>query len=209
MIDPERLAAFALMTGATSLVPGASMLFVIGETMRRGWRGGAAALAGLQVGYVVWWLLAALGLGAVAAAFPAAFKLLTVLGALYLGWLGIDAIRHAGDPASAVVDTGRSPNRRSFRDGALVALGNPKSLIYMVALLPPFIDARVPVLPQLAVMAVVSLMLDVTVGAIYIAAGQKLAAAMARQSMRIVVNRTIGAIYLAISIGVLVDLAAR
>ena len=68
MVDPERLYAFALMTAATSFVPGVSMLFVMGQTMRRGWRSGAAALAGMQIGYIGWWLLAALGLGTLAAA---------------------------------------------------------------------------------------------------------------------------------------------
>ena len=62
MIDPERLAAFALMTAATSVVPGVSMLFVVGRTIRHGWRSGAAGLAGMQLGYIGWWLLAGLGL---------------------------------------------------------------------------------------------------------------------------------------------------
>ena len=136
MIDPERLAAFVLMTAATSLVPGVSMLFVMGQTIGRGWRAGAAALAGMQLGYIGWWVLAALGLGTLAAAFPLAFRLLGIAGALFLAWLGIQAIRHAGVAAGEGRDPAPSRSRRALRDGVLVALGNPKSLIYIVALLP-------------------------------------------------------------------------
>ena len=77
MIDPERLAAFALMTGATSLVPGVSMLFVMGQAIRSGWRAGAVALMGMQLGYIAWWVLAGLGLGTLAATLPV--LLLTVI----------------------------------------------------------------------------------------------------------------------------------
>ncbi len=209
MIDPERLAAFALMTGVTSLVPGVSMLFVMAETLRRGWRGGTAALAGMQLGYIGWWLLAGLGLGTLANTFPRAFLSLAIAGAAYLGWLGIDAIRHARDhPASeAAAITARS--QRSFTAGILVALGNPKSLIYIVALLPPFVDARAAVGPQLVILAGVALAIDVAVGALYIGAGQRLAAAMARPAMRMAVHRSIGALYLLIAGGILIDILLR
>jgi threonine/homoserine/homoserine lactone efflux protein len=50
MIDPAKLAAFAIMSGATSVVPGPSMLFVMGQSIWRGSRSGAAALVGVQFG---------------------------------------------------------------------------------------------------------------------------------------------------------------
>lgn len=209
MLDPERLAAFALMTAVTSLVPGVSMLFAMGEAVRRGWRSGAAALAGMQLGYVGWWLLAGLGLGTVATAFPTAFKVLAIAGGLYLAWLGVQAIRHAHDPAAAGQGEAHRPSRHAFTSGVLVALGNPKSLIYMVALIPPFVDARAPVGPQLALLAAIALVIDVAVGALYIGAGQGLTRAMAKPVTRTRVNRAIGVTYLAIATGVLIDLAGR
>lgn len=209
MIDPERLAAFTLMTAATSIVPGVSMLFAMGEAVRRGWRSGAAALAGMQLGYLGWWLLAALGLGTLATAFPALFKALAIAGGLYLAWLGIQAIRHARDPAPGEGEIKSRSSRHAFARGVFVALGNPKSLIYMVALIPPFVDARTPVAPQLAVLAVVALVIDVAVGAVYIGAGRGLTSAMARPATRIPVNRAIGVTYLLIAAGVLIDLMGR
>ncbi len=209
MIDPERLAAFALMTGATSIVPGASMLLVVSETLRRGWRGGTAALAGLQVGYLVWWLLAALGLGTLARMYPAAFHGLALAGAIYLGWLGVSAIRHAPTFIVGGEPSAERKSRRSFPSGMLVAIGNPKSLVYMVAILPPFIDARMPAGPQIVILALVAMLLDVMVGALYIAAGQRLQAAMARPRTATRVHRAIGALYLALALALTLDLVAR
>lgn len=206
MIDPERLAAFALMTAITSIVPGVSMLFVMGQTFRRGWRAGVAALWGLQLGYLLWWLLAALGLGALARAFPVAFHLLAIGGALYLAWLGIAGIRHAGEGAGKVADHERATTRHSFRHGAFVAIGNPKSLVYIVALLPPFVDQGRAVLPQIGLLMIVATVLDMLIGVLYVVAGQRLAGAMARPESRRHIDRAVGVIYILIAIGILADI---
>jgi threonine/homoserine/homoserine lactone efflux protein len=209
MIDPERLAAFVLVTGTTSLVPGPSMLFVLSQSIWRGARSGVAALAGLQLGYVVWWLLAALGLGTLAAAFPLAFRALAVAGALYLAWLGVQALRHAGRAPEDGVKAARQPTAHAFRDGIFVAIGNPKSLIYIVALLPPFVDARVQVAPQLLVLALVAMAIDVALGLIYIAAGSRLAAAMERPATRRRLDLVVGALFILIALGILAELYWR
>lgn len=164
MVDPEKLAAFALVTGMTSLIPGPSMLFVLSQSMWLGARSGAVALAGLQVGYVVWWLLAALGLGTLALAFPVAFRVLAISGALYLAWLGLNALRHAARTSADGPGAPRRPTTHALRDGVLVALGNPKSLVYIVALVPPFVDPSRNVGPQLLVLASVALSIDIAVG---------------------------------------------
>ena len=209
MIDAERLAAFMLVTGVTSLVPGPSMLFVLSQSIWRGARSGAAALAGLQLGYVVWWVLAALGLGTLAAAFPLAFRLLAVGGALYLAWLGVQALRHAGEAAEDGPEPARELSHRAFRDGILVAIGNPKSLIYIVALLPPFVDARSAVVPQLVVLALVAMVIDVALGVLYIAVGSRIAAAMGRPRTRLWLDRGVGLAFIAIALAILVELFGR
>ena len=91
----------------------------------------------------------------------------------------------------------------------LVAFGNPKSLIYIVALLPPFIDARAPVPPQLAIFALAAMVIDLAIGAIYLGAGHRLAAAMARPETRRWVDIAVGAVFVAIAAGILIDLAMR
>jgi len=209
MIELERLAAFALVTGMTSLVPGPSMLFVLSQSIWRGARSGAAALGGLQLGYVLWWLLAALGLGTLAAAFPLAFRLLAIGGALYLAWLGTQALRYAGRTPEEGAKAAREPTRHAFRDGILVAISNPKSLIYIVALLPPFVDATAPVVPQLVVLALLAMAIDIALGLIYIFAGSRLAAAMERPATRRKLDIAVGAIFILIALGILAELFLR
>ena len=205
MIAPEKLAAFALMSGATSLVPGPSMLFVMGQSIWRSSRSGGAALAGIEFGYVWWWVLAAFGLGALATSFPLAFRLLAIAGVLYLAWLGFSALRYAGKAESGALRTGK-PSSRAFRDGILVAMTNPKSLIYIVALLPPFVDEHRPVVPQLMLLAAVAIAIDVAFGTIYIMTGNRLARAMSSAGTRLWVDRAVGSIFLVIAIAILADL---
>jgi homoserine/homoserine lactone efflux protein len=206
MIDAEKLAAFALVSGLTSVVPGPSMLFVMGQAMWRGTRSGATALAGVQLGYIFWWVLAALGLGTLAAAFPLAFRALAIGGALYLGWLGAQALRHAGAVAEHSGEPASKPSLHAFRDGVLVAMSNPNALVYIVALLPPFIDQHESIVAQLVVLALVAMVIDVAVGALYIGAGNRLAAAMARPETRKWLDRAVGIIFILIGLGILIEL---
>lgn len=206
MIDPQRLAAFLLVTATTSMVPGVSMLFVMSQAIWRGTRSGWAALLGMQVGYAVWWIFAALGLGTLAAAYPLAFQLLAVAGGLYLAWLGMQAIRHSFHVAGDAPQTARKPSRHAFRDGIAVAIGNPKSLVYMVAIIPPFVNASAPVGWQILVLAGVALVIDLCVGALYIGAGQSLARTMQRAAARRWIDRVIGALFLLIAVLVLTEL---
>lgn len=206
MIDPAKLAAFVLVSGMSSIVPGPSMLFVMGQAIWRGPRSGAAALAGVQLGYVFWWVLAALGLGTLAAAVPLAFRLLAIGGAAYLGWLGAQALRHAGAGAEDGAEPARGPSAHAFRDGIFVAMSNPKALVYIVALLPPFVDQASPIVPQLVLLALVAMAIDVTLGALYIGAGSRLSAAMARPQTRKWLDRGVGTIFIAIALGILAEL---
>jgi threonine/homoserine/homoserine lactone efflux protein len=209
VIVPEKLAAFALVTGLISLTPGPSMLFVLGQSVWRDARSAILALAGVQIGYMLWYVLAALGLGTLARQVPLAFTLLAVGGALYLGWLGVQALRHAG----AAADDSPAPNgKRSahpLRDGIVVAIGNPKSLVYIVALLPPFVDPHGAVVPQLVLLAAIAISLDVSFGLVYIAAGSRLSRAMSRPRTRRWLDSGVGLVFIAIAIGILVELVLR
>ena len=205
MIDPARLAAFALVTGLVSLMPGPQMVFVMTQAAWRGPRAGAAALAGLQLGNATWFVLAGLGLGTLALARPGAFAALTAVGALYLAWLGLQAWRHAG--AQSADQAPPHVSRHALRDSLAVSLSNPKSLVYVLALLPPFVDPTQPVAPQLVLLAAIAIVLDLAVGAVYVAAGGGLAAAMSRPAVRIRLERAIGAIFVILAAAILVELA--
>ncbi len=207
MIDPAKLAAFAAVTGLVSLTPGPQMVFVMTQAAWRGPRAGAAALAGLQLGNAAWFVMAGLGLGTLALAWPGAFTVLTALGALYLGWLGVQALKNAG--VTPPDEVPRQASRHALRDSLAVSLSNPKSLVYVIALLPPFVDPRLPVVPQLATLAAIAITLDLAMGVIYVAAGGGLAATMNRPGVRIWFERAIGAIFVVLALAILADLAWR
>lgn len=208
MLDLEKLVAFMLVTGATSLVPGQSMLFVMGQSIWRGARAGWSALLGMQLGYVVWWVMAGLGLGTLAKAYPLAFRMLALAGIAYLAWMGIRAIRHSFYPDTAETQAPASASDSAFRDGIVIAISNPKSLVYMVALIPPFVDATRPVWSQIAVLALVALVVDLIIGTLYISAGRRLATAIERPSTRRWIDRTMGMAFLLIAAIILADTLA-
>src|SRR5688572_2085507 len=209
MIDPAKLAAFATVTALVSLVPGPQMVFVMTQAAWRGPRAGAAALAGLQLGNATWFVLAGLGLGTLALAWPGAFTGLTAAGALYLAWLGAQAWRHAGGvrPSETPSQAPVRATRHALRDSLAVALSNPKSLVYVLALLPQFVDPRQPVAPQLALLAAIAIAFDLSIGLIYVAAGGGLSTAMNRPAVRLWLERGVGTIFLVLAAAILIDLA--
>jgi threonine/homoserine/homoserine lactone efflux protein len=209
MLDPARLAIFTLVTATTSLVPGPQMLFVMTQAAWRGPRAGLGALAGLQLGNLTWFVMAGLGLGTLAAASPHAFTVLAGIGALYLTWLGAQAIRDARRRAPVEETAPRGAGAGGLRASLVIALSNPKSLVYVLALLPPFVDTRQPVAPQLAVLAAIAIGCDIAIGVAYVAAGSRLAAAMQRPDLRARLETGVGIVFLAIGAGVIVSLVQR
>lgn len=92
-MEPANIAAFAIFTGLTSLVPGPQVLYTMTQSVWRGPRRGLAALAGLQPGNAMWFVLAGLGLGTLATSVPVAFKLI----ALALAAVVVTRVVWAGD----------------------------------------------------------------------------------------------------------------
>jgi threonine/homoserine/homoserine lactone efflux protein len=152
-VDPARFAAYASVTTVMVVAPGPANLFAIATGARRGRGAVLAAVAGMNLGNVVWWTAAGLGLSALALAFPRLFHILAWAGAAYVGWLGLRALlsawRDGGGEAHAPATAGRS----AFRDGLVVQLSNPKALLFTTAVLPPFIDPARPVIAQLLLFA--------------------------------------------------------
>ena len=163
MIDPILFLAFIPAALALNLTPGADMMFCFAQGVRSGPRAALAASAGISAGSLVHVLLAGLGLGALVAAFPSLFGAIRWVGAAYLLWLAWKTWRTplmAAGPVKA--------SSRAFRDGLIVNLSNPKVILFILALLPQFIDPARPVLPQFlacgAVLAVGGFIINGLVG---------------------------------------------
>ena len=198
-MDPGKLATFALVTTLTSITPGPNMMFIMTQSIWRGARNALIALAGLQAGNLTWFAMAGLGLGTLLRTAPLAFAALTMAGGLYLGWMGLQALRNAAFPSQLAPATASRPAGQAMRSGFAVALGNPKSIVYVTALLPPFVNTGAAIAPQLAVLAVIALSIDFAVSLAYILAGKRLSAAIARPAVRRRLDLGVGTVFLLIA----------
>lgn len=159
MPSTSQLAAFAVASFLFIQVPGPSLLFTIGRALTVGRRDALLSVVGNALGLVAQVLLVALGLGAVVAASATAFTVLKLLGAGYVVYLGIQAIRHRGDARAAMEAAGDGVVNTthgwvSVRTGFVVGATNPKTIVFFVAFLPQFIDGGAPAAPQLVLLGV-------------------------------------------------------
>ena len=179
-VDPHLYLDFLGVMAVMAVTPGPANLFSIATGMERGKRAVLIAVAGMNVATLVWFGAAALGLGALVTAFPEAFRLIAIAGALYVAWLGVSSIRNAFKPAPTEVSTeGRTQLQRpAFVDGFLVQIANPKAILFFTAVLPPFIDIDRPAAPQLALFALAVIGMDVITMSAYGLAGAVLARRM-------------------------------
>ena len=149
-------AGFLAITVILILTPGPVVTLVISTSATKGVRAGLITVAGTSSGNAILLLAIALGLNWVLSHAVYLFELLRWAGAAYLVWLGIQAWRHAGQVQSV------SPGHHvHFFRGFLVALSNPKTIVFFTAFLPQFVDPTLPAAPQLAVMCVVSVLVAV------------------------------------------------
>lgn len=159
LLDPQVL-AFALVAALMTVSPGADTFLVVRNTLRGGRHDGWATVAGICCGLFVHALLSAVGVSAVLAHSATAFLALKVAGAGYLAWLGIQSLRSAArDRADRVPAGGVAPSRvpaaRSFREGLLTNLLNPKVIVFYLALLPQFVSPGDPVLARSLLLAAI------------------------------------------------------
>jgi len=134
------MAAFALASLALAATPGPGVAYIATRTITQGRIAGLASVAGVALGNLGNALAASLGLAAVVLAWPWAFGLIKLAGAVYLIGLGVQSWRA---PVARAADTPMTaqPPGRIARAGALVALLNPKTALFFVAFLPQFVGA--------------------------------------------------------------------
>jgi threonine/homoserine/homoserine lactone efflux protein len=133
------LLAFLLASLVLAATPGPGVVYIVARTLAQGRRAGLASVAGVALGNLGNALGASIGLAALFAVSSLAFSVVKYAGAAYLIWLGLTALRRPAEPVMPAQVEPQAP-RRIFRDGALVALLNPKTTIFFAAFLPQFID---------------------------------------------------------------------
>jgi threonine/homoserine/homoserine lactone efflux protein len=144
----ETWIAFVAASTAMLLIPGPTILLVIGQSLGGGRRNALPLVAGVAAGDLLAISLSLAGLGALLAASATLFTALKWIGAAYLIFLGVKLWRApVGMEAAPPL-----PARRAARDAFVVTALNPKSITFFVAFVPQFLDPALPFLPQAAVL---------------------------------------------------------
>ncbi|MFD4526852.1 LysE family translocator [Streptomyces sp. NPDC058470] len=141
MMSADRLLAFAAMSFLLIVIPGPSVLFVIGRALAQGRRAALTTVAGNTLGAYVLVVAVALGVGAVVERSVLVFTALKLVGAAYLVYLGVRAVRQRRSLQAAF--TGDGPTHSGLRtlwEGFAVGVANPKTIVFFAAVLPQFVD---------------------------------------------------------------------
>ncbi len=141
MVSTEQLLAFGVAALVLIAIPGPSVVFVIGRALAYGRGVALCTVLGNSLGLLVILVLVALGLGVVVQESILVFTALKLLGAAYLVFLGVQAIRHRrGIQVADDVPVAPLSRPRAVRQGFVVGVSNPKAFMIFAAVLPQFID---------------------------------------------------------------------
>ena len=157
--------AFVLATTIMIALPGPSVLLTVAHSISFGWKNAIATVAGETMGIAVQLIVAAIGLTSLLNGVADAFEWLRWAGAAYLVYLGIRQWRSAGETIE--INTSSVSRSNLFVQGLVVTILNPKSLIFISAFLPQFIDATRPPGLQFAVIVPTFLVITFTVASFW------------------------------------------
>jgi len=181
-----------------SATPGPNMLHILSRSVQLGLARSLPAMAGCMSALVVLMSASALGLTALLLALPGAFEVMRWLGTGYLVWLGIKAWRA---PVSAVEngdEVAAAPGLSAFavfRGGFLIAISNPKALLFVAAFLPQFINPALPKGPQFAILVATFAVIETLWYFTYALGGRGLAGWLQRPAAQRLFNRGTGIVF--------------
>jgi len=142
------------------LTPGPAVLFVTSHGLSQGGRASLWANAGILAGNTFYYVLSAVGVGAILLSSFEVFTLLKYVGAAYLVYLGVRTFSGAGLAADPDRSRATTVGLRTLTRGFALQVANPKAMMFFVALLPQFIDPARPVEIQLLVLAVTGVVIE-------------------------------------------------
>lgn len=167
------LLGFLALSALLSSIPGPSVLLGTSQAILRGRSSAMWIVLGNAVGGLVLVGLVVAGLGALVTASAQLFVILKVMGAFYLLWLGIRSIRAArfasGDGLGSTDGPGQISRPGLVRRGFLVGVGNPKSIVSVMAILPQFVDTSIGNVPlQMVVIGLAGALAQVVIETIWV-----------------------------------------
>ena len=151
------------------LTPGPAVLLVVSQAISRGAWSGLAASLGILATNAVYFALSATGVGALLVGSSRVFVVVKWLGAIYLVWMGARMIlttRAAVPRPEAAPETS---TRNAFSLGLVTQGANPKAIVFFTAILPQFVDPSVAIVPQIVILGISSIAIELVVLSAYVA----------------------------------------
>jgi len=194
--------AFFVAAWAISVSPGAGAVAAMSAGLNHGFARGYFLSFGLVIGIWTQVLVVGIGLGALIAASSLAFSVIKWLGVAYLLWLGIKQWRAPATPLVAATDAGAvTVTRRAlFLRGWGVNAVNPKGTVFLLAVVPQFLDLGHALWPQYGVIALTLAFTDLIVMAGYTALASKVLRLLKTPSQMRVLNRAFGSLFVAVGL---------
>jgi threonine/homoserine/homoserine lactone efflux protein len=210
VISSGHLIGFTLASLVIIVIPGPGVLFVVGRALAHGRRTALATAAGHAAGNYAVAACVAVGLGTLLQRSAQVFIAVKLAGALYLVFLGVQAIRHRHSLASAMSSAaGASGGWRALRDGFIVGITNPKTFILFGAILPQFVNRSEGNVPaQMLLLALISVCMGLACDSTWGLAASALRAWFARSPRRYALVGGAGGLAM-IGVGVTVALTGQ
>lgn len=200
--DLAHWSAFLAAAFILNISPGPDLIFILGHTAKAGKRAGIAAMLGIWTGAAGHIALAAIGLSALIAASATAFAIVKWVGAAYLIWIGIKAIRSNGEEFIGGENVQVEPLWSVFRQGMFTNLLNPKVAVFFLAFLPHFVVENAgPVWAQLMLHGVLIILIAAIIEPPLVLMGDKLTTKLRQsKSLALWLERTFGTVLIALGL---------
>lgn len=181
-----------------SLSPGAGSVFSMTNGLNYGFKRGYFGVIGLVLGLWIVFLAVVVGLGAIIQASPLAFNILKWAGVAYLFYLGLDQWRSKGSPVKVKEEHGTPVSIMSLiAKGVALNVVNPKGYIFMLAVIPQFIEYSAPLTPQYLIIAMTFALTDLVVMAGYTGLAAKALVYLKTEAHMSMLNKVFGALFMA------------
>ncbi len=188
--------AFFAACWVISLSPGAGAIASMSSGLQFGFLRGYWNVIGLQIALAVQILVVAAGVGAVLTASALAFNLIKWFGVAYLVYLAIKQWQQR--PSEIKTDVQAAPRVRALSmivKGFLINISNPKAIVFMLAVLPQFIDPQQELVPQYGIMMVTMIAVDMIVMAGYTCLAAKVLLFLRTPRQQRILNRSFASMF--------------
>jgi threonine/homoserine/homoserine lactone efflux protein len=207
------LLVFVGVAAIVIIIPGPDTAVVTKNVLIHGRRAGLGTSLGVSAGLSLWTIAAAVGVASLVRASEVAFTVLKLVGALYLIWLGVQALRAAGRPLGddhpsrrAGTGSGRGMGGRGgFRQGFLSDLANPKIGIFFTSLLPQFVSTGHAVLLPFLILGAIFVAMTVVWLLAYTLVAARAAQTLMRPRVRAALDRFTGVVLIGLGLRLAVE----